>query len=147
MSTPQAAAARSPVGWVAAFTALAWLGEYLHNRSELPGLTLLSPENSITALVAGLLFVVWWWLPARTLPAVLLLLWGLLHLVGGGTISVLPLTFLPFAPEQSAAHYLAHVLYGLAQVPLIVAMAYQIRQARKPAALGPSVGPAPVIDP
>ena len=46
--------------------------------------------------------------------------WGVLNLVIGGIVSVLPLSILPFVPEQSAAHYGAHVVYTLGQIPLVV---------------------------
>jgi hypothetical protein len=70
-------------GLVAALLALSWLGLFVHNSIELPSLNLLSPENSLPALVAVILFVGWWLLPTRRLAAALLLVWGLLHLVGG----------------------------------------------------------------
>jgi hypothetical protein len=44
---------------------------------------------------------------------------GWLHLIGGAILSVLPLGFLPFAPEQSPSHYLSHLIYGVTQLPLI----------------------------
>jgi hypothetical protein len=42
------------------------------------------------------------------------------QLVGGAVISVLPLPFLPFIPEQTLEHYLSHVFLGITQIPLIV---------------------------
>lgn len=36
--------------------------------------------------------------------------WALIVLVVGGG-SVVPFAFLPFVPEQSASHYLAHPVY------------------------------------
>src|SRR5439155_23954966 len=45
---------------------------------------------------------------------------GLFHLVGGAILSVLPLPFLPFAPAQTADHYLSPVVLGITQIPLIV---------------------------
>lgn len=118
-----------PVGWIAAFTALSWLGEIIHNRIELPGLSPLSPENSLLALIAIALFLAWWLLPTSRAPTFLLLGLGLIHLIGGGILSVLPLKFLPYAPEQSPGHYLTHVVYGAAQLQLIIAMIWQIVQA------------------
>jgi hypothetical protein len=56
----------------------------------------------------------------------LLLAWALLNLLGGAVLSVLPLPFLPFVPEQSLRHYSFHLLYGLTQVPLIVAARAQL---------------------
>ena len=40
-----------PVGRVAAFTAISWLGMFIHNELDLP-LTLLSPENSLPGLIS-----------------------------------------------------------------------------------------------
>lgn len=124
------AADRSPAS-VAALLALSWLGLFAHNSIELPSLDLLSSENSLPALVAILLFVGWWLLPARGLAAALLLVWGLLHLVGGAIVTVIPFSFLPFFPEQDFAHYFAHFLYGLAQLPLVWIMLRRLRRSPK----------------
>jgi hypothetical protein len=51
---------------------------------------------------------------------VALVAWVLLNLVAGGVLSVLPLAILPFVPEQSGGHYAAHVMYAVAQVPLLL---------------------------
>ena len=116
-------------GLVAALLALSWLGLFVHNSIELPSLNLLSPENSLPALVAVLLFVGWWLLPTRRLAASLILLWGLLHLVGGAIVTVIPFSFLPFVPDPDFTHYFAHFLYGLAQLPLIWIMFQHLRQS------------------
>ena len=116
---------------VAALLFVSWLGLFAHNSISLPSLTLLSPENSLPALVAVLLFVGWWLLPARRLTATLLLMWGLLHLVGGAIVTVIPFSFLPIVPEQNFTHYSAHFLYGLAQLPLIWIMIQQLRRYPK----------------
>lgn len=118
---------RRPVGLMLLFTLLSWLGEYVHNLFELPHLTILSPENSIPALISLALFTVWWRAPARQAAGLLLLIWGLLHLVGGGIISVIPFGFLPFYPDQTLDHYAAHAVYGVAQLPLIVLLIRQLR--------------------
>lgn len=119
------------LGLVAALLALSWLGLFVHNSIELPSLNLLSPENSLPALVAVLLFAGWWLLPTRRLAAALLLVWGLLHLVGGAIVTVIPFSFLPFVPDQNFTHYFAHFLYGLAQLPLIGVMIQQMRRLPK----------------
>ena len=119
------------LGLVAALLALSWLGLFVHNSIELPSLNLLSPENSLPALVAVLLFAGWWLLPTRRLAAALVLVWGLLHLVGGAIVTVIPFSFLPFVPDQNFTHYFAHFLYGLAQLPLIGVMIQQIRRLPK----------------
>ena len=96
-------------GLVAALLALSWLGLFTHNSIELPSLNLLSPENSLPALVTVILFIGWSLLPTRRrLAAGLLLMWGLLHLVGGAIVTVIPFSFLPFVPEQDFTHYFAH---------------------------------------
>lgn len=114
---------------VAAVTALSWLGVYVHNVVDLPGLSILSPGNSLTALVSFLLFAGWWRLPYKRLMAWLLIVWATLYLIGGGVITVIPFSFLPFYPEQSLKHYLAHVLYGATQLPLLVILARQLRHS------------------
>ena len=119
-----------PAALVALFTALSWLGEYVHNLFELPQLTLLSPENSIPALISLVLFLAWWLMPYRRAAAVLLLAWAILHLAGGAILSVLPLPFLPFYPEQNLQHYAAHAVYGLAQLPLIFELGGQLWQRK-----------------
>lgn len=123
-----------PSGLVAALLSLSWLGLFIHNSIELPSLNLLSPENSLPALVAVLLFVGWWLLPTRRLAAALLLVWGLMHLIGSAIVTVIPFSFLPFVPEQDFTHYFAHFLYGLAQLPLISVMIQQIRRLPEGAA-------------
>jgi hypothetical protein len=112
---------------IAMLMALSWLGEFVHNTLSLPALTLRSPENSALALIATLLVIAWWRCRGQRIVAAFLLGWGLVQLVVGAVITVLPFPFLPFVPEQSAAHYLSHLLYGLAQVPLIAAMIGRLR--------------------
>lgn len=124
---------RRHVEWVAVFVAFSWMGEYIHNRWELPRLGIVSPENSLLLLPAAGLFLLWWKAPGSRMPAVLLLVLGMLHLLGGGIISVIPFKFLPYYPEQSVQHYLAHIVYGVAQLPLIIAMIRQIRQSPRSA--------------
>ena len=117
---------------VAALMALSWLGLVVHNALSLPALTLLSPQNSLNALIAVGLIIGWQLLRRQRVAAVLLLGWGAVHLVGGAVVSVIPFGFLPFVPEQTLAHYLAHAVYGLAQLPLIGAMIGHLRAAPEP---------------
>jgi len=119
---------RSPYR-MAGGVALAWLGMYIHNVADLPNLTLSSPENALPGLVWLLLFGLWWAVPGRAWPAILLLAWGILNLVGGA-VSVLPLPVLPFKPEQSLRHYMFHVLYALTQLPLIGVVRHDLRRVR-----------------
>jgi hypothetical protein len=113
--------------WVAACTALSGLGLVIHNRADLPKLPWLSPEISIPLLISLLLFLGWWLLPLKRQISVVFLVWALLNLIGGGILSVLPLPFWPFHPEQTVFHYLMHVQYTLTQIPLVVILLMTLR--------------------
>jgi hypothetical protein len=119
---------RSPC-WMAGTVALAWLGMYVHNVADLPNLTVSSSENVLPGLVWLVLFGLWWAMPSRSWPAILLLAWGILNLVGG-VATVLPLPVLPFKPEQSLRHYMFHVLYALTQLPLLGIVRHELRRLR-----------------
>ena len=94
-----------------------------HNLYELP-LSPVDPQNAGPILFAAILGLAYAIRPSASAVAAALLAWGVLNLVIGGIISVLPLPVLPFVPEQSAAHYGAHVVYAVGQVPLVV-LAYR----------------------
>ena len=118
-------------GWVAAFTLLAWLGVFLHNRADLPQLPVLSPESSIPALISLLLFLGWWLLPQKLTMRLALLSWALLNLLVGGILSVIPFPLWPFHPEQTVFHYLMHAQYTLTQIPLVVILLWQARRSAR----------------
>lgn len=105
---------------------IGWAGLFVHNLADLPGQSFLSPESIIPLLVTALL-VAGWFTSVRYAATIALLSWGLLNFLGGGVLSVLPLPFLPFAPEQTPSHYLFHGVYALAQVPLILSTAGWLR--------------------
>jgi hypothetical protein len=97
-------------------------GLAVHNTREFGVGGLADPATgTLPMLVVGLVvFIVWWRVPRGRLPAALLLAaYGLLNLIGGAVISVLPLSFLPYEPDQSLYHYFSHTIYGLTQLPLI----------------------------
>jgi hypothetical protein len=119
---------RSPYQ-IAGTVALAWLGMYVHNVADLPNLSVSSSENVLPGLVWLLLFGLWWAMPSRSWPAILLLAWGILNVVGGFA-TVLPLPVLPFKPQQSLRHYMFHVLYALTQLPLIGIARRELRYLR-----------------
>jgi hypothetical protein len=103
-------------------TLISFVGFLLHNIREFRIAGLLAPDTATVPVVVIQLslYVIWWRLPSLRTPAFLaLLVFGLLHLIGGAILSVLPLEVLPFIPEQSLTHYFSHILYGVAQVPLI----------------------------
>ena len=78
------------------------------------------PEYIFPSLISLLLFLGWWKQPQRRrLWGRLLLAWTGIHLLVGAILSVLPLPIWPFYPEQSLRHYFSHVIYGIAQLPLM----------------------------
>lgn len=127
MDSPPHAASSPRLTVMAAAVLTAWLGFVIHNMTELGARALGRPDTLVPTAVYLLLAVVWL-SPARRAGTWLLLGWGWLNLVGGGLLSVLPLPFLPYEPEQSVSHYAVHVVYGLAQVPMVVALTRQVRR-------------------
>lgn len=119
---------QSKIVLIAALAFLSWLGSYIHTTMELQ-LPVWRPENSVPFLVGLVLFLGWWrHRERRNVWTWLLLAWtagG--HLLIGALLSVLPLSVWAFVPEQSAGHYLSHVIYGVAQLPLIWALWQEIR--------------------
>ncbi|MFA4896866.1 MULTISPECIES: hypothetical protein [Microbacterium] len=111
---------------VPAFAILGWVGLFIHNLADLPGQTIMSTESLIPLLITGAL-VVLWSTPLRWGATWALLAWGLLNLVGA-IVTVLPLSILPFYPDQSFTHYAFHVVYGLTQLPLIITSAIWLRR-------------------
>jgi hypothetical protein len=111
---------QNSIGLVAALVFLSWLGSYIHTTLEL-ALPVWRPENSVPALVAIVLLAGWWKQPQqRKTWTRLLLVWTVGgHLLLGALLSAVPLPLWPFYPEQSLSHYLSHIIYGAAQLPLI----------------------------
>jgi hypothetical protein len=107
-----------------------------HNLYELP-LSPIDLENSGPIAFAAILGVAYALRPDSRVVAAAALGWGVLNLVVGGIVSVLPLSILPFVPEQSVTHYAAHVVYAVGQVPLVV-LGY--RAVRAPTAGGDPAG-------
>jgi hypothetical protein len=110
--------------WLAVFTILSWIGGYIHNRIELPQLTLLSPENSVPAVISFALFLMWWQSRSKKRSRLIFLTWILLQLIGG-IVSVLPFGFLPFYPPQTVEHYATHIGLVVTQLPLLIALLRQ----------------------
>ena len=129
---------RRHVVLVVGATALAWAGLFVHNVADLPGQSILSPESLYPTLLTLTLLVLWLVPATRTVGTWLLLAWTALNLVGGG-LSVLPLPFLPFSPEQSPTHYAFHGLYALTQIPLLWICVSRVRAGRT---ASPGHGPA-----
>lgn len=110
-----------PVSRVAMGAALALsAGSMLaHNLYELP-LSPIDLQNSGPIAFAAILGIAHALRPGSKAIAAAVLGWGVLNLVIGGIVSVLPLSILPFVPEQSVTHYGAHVVYAVGQIPLVV---------------------------
>jgi hypothetical protein len=121
---------------MAAALALSALSMLAHNLYELP-LSPIDLENSGPIAFAAMLGVAYAVRPDSKVVAAAILGWGLLNLVIGGIVTVLPLSILPFVPEQSISHYGAHVVYTVGQIPL-VALGY--RALRAPAAAADPAG-------
>jgi hypothetical protein len=126
---------------MAAALALSALSMLAHNLYELP-LSPIDVENSGPLAFAFILGAAYALRPDSKLVAAAALAWGVLNLVIGGIVTVLPLSVLPFEPEQSVTHYGAHVVYAVGQLPLIV-LAY--RALRAPSAAVDPAAPSPRV--
>ena len=120
---------RSPVGTSVSrrnvvFAVGASIGGLLvHNLEEFGPSILLWPETWVPAAITVLLGVAMCRLPGTggypdTGVFVATMGWAAVVIVVGGA-SVLPLSIWPFTPEQTVSHYTAHVVYALAQLPLL----------------------------
>jgi hypothetical protein len=136
-SRPSAAA-------VFATSAIAAGGMLAHNVLELGPAFLLDPQTLIPLAI----FVVVAILAARTSAGrgtwLALLAWGLLNLVAGGILSVLPTGLFPFQPEQTLGHYGAHALYTLSSVPLVIVAWSGYRASRSRSTGGDAPDPSGV---
>ena len=118
-----ASADRGPVLWIGSAVAASGLGMVVHTVREfgIPGVFAWETGLAPVAFVEVALFVLWWHeRSSRPTLGLVLSATGLFQLVGGAILSVLPLPFLPFAPAQTADHYLSHVVLGITQIPLVV---------------------------
>jgi hypothetical protein len=106
---------------VAMLAILSWFGMIVHDRISLPELSLLAPDVVLPTLVSVALFAAWWAGPGR-LSFGFLFGWTVLQFAVGGLLSVLPWPFLPFVPELTPQHYIAHAVYAACQVPLLVVL-------------------------
>lgn len=112
---------------LASATAIGAAGMIAHNVLEFGPGFLASAETLIPVVIFGLLALLVWTRPANNVVHVGLFAWALLNLIGGGILSVLPMGLFPFEPEQSPGHYGAHVIYAVAQLPLLVVAALAVR--------------------
>lgn len=112
---------------------LAWAGMIVHNLAELPDLAWYRPEVAIPTGISSILVLGWFKQPEfRRYWTWLLIAWTSIHLIVGGVLSVLPFAFWPFYPAQSFSHYLVHVVYSAAQIPLLVLLKGQLQRSTRP---------------
>ena len=102
---------------IAAGVALA--GFWFHELIRVPALLGLTPDGFLIDLVVtvGLLAAIRTRLHLRARRWVLVA-WTVTTLLAA-VLTVLPLSWLPFRPEQTATHYVAHLVFGLCQLPLL----------------------------
>jgi hypothetical protein len=130
-------AGRQRLGVILAL-ALAWLGLWAHEAHRIPALFGLTPDGSLPLLVIAVALLAWWLRAARKRAAsVALLVYALINCVGG-LLSVLPLSILPFAPEQTLDHYLIHAVYALSEAPLIIVALAALTPTRAGSATAPA---------
>jgi hypothetical protein len=116
---------------LAVWMIVSWAGMYIHNMMEFPNITFLNPENAGPALVSIVLFIGWLLMPYRMLLLYLIFAWVMMHFLIGALLTVLPLPVWPFTPDQSLAHYMAHMIYAILQLPLIVFLISQMKRKGK----------------
>jgi hypothetical protein len=108
---------------------VSYVGIWAHEFHRVPALHGFTPEGLLSLLLpAVLIFLAWWRFPRHIAPIAALWALGFVHLLGA-CVTVLPLPFLPFVPEQTVAHYLVHAVYTLAQIPLVL-VALQLARRR-----------------
>lgn len=127
--------APSPVA-IAACSAASVSGMLAHNLSEFGPAFLLGPETLLPVVLYAVLVVFAGREASGIWVRVALVAWVLLNLVVGGVVSVLPLAILPFIPEQTGGHYAAHLVYAVAQVPLLLIAIRAVRTGDAATAAG-----------
>lgn len=106
--------------WVVGSLLVAYLGIWAHEFHRVPASWGFTLEGLLSlVLPAAVIFWAWWRFPWYAAPLVALWALGLIHLLGA-CVTVLPLAFLPFVPEQTVSHYLAHAIYAAGQLPLLL---------------------------
>jgi hypothetical protein len=117
----------SRLAMTAAF-GVSWGSMLVHNLDELP-LGPLARENARPLLVVVALGLAVAIRLGSFLVAAFASAWGVLNLVVGGIVSVLPPSFLPWVPEQAPTHHGMHVVDALGQQRLVVVSHRAVRRA------------------
>jgi hypothetical protein len=114
--------------WVAAALIVSWLGLWVHELLRAPAQRGFTPDGSLPMLlVAIMVFLAWWRFPQQYLPLAGIWIVCALHLLAA-SLSILPLPIWPFVPEQTLPHFVAHGIYFVAQIPLLVVAVILLRR-------------------
>lgn len=117
-----------PTQVIVVAAALAWAGLWFHELFRVPYLLGFTPDGDLFMLPIVVALVYWWLNEGRKrrAPSVALTIYAAVSLLGA-VITVLPVHFLPFAPQQTFAHYFAHVVFATCQLPLLAVSAQGLR--------------------
>ena len=99
-------------------TAVSWLGLWAHELHRVPRLFGLTLDGDLFMLPIAAALAIWWSRSHGTAAAGALAAYAGVNLAGG-IVSVLPLGWLAFVPDQSIAHHTAHFVYAVCQLPLL----------------------------
>jgi hypothetical protein len=94
------------------------MGFWFHELNRVPASIGFTPEWLLTPIFAVLVFLPWWRFPQHIATITALWALGLVHLLAA-VLTVLPLAFFSFVPEQTLSHYLVHAVSAVAQAPLL----------------------------
>jgi hypothetical protein len=116
-------------GQVALALLASYLGIWVHEFHRVPASWGFTPEGTLSLLVpAIILFLTWWRFPHSVAAHIALGVLGTVHLLGA-VVTVFPLPFLPFVPEQTIAHYLVHAVYAAGQILILLVTVHFLRNA------------------
>lgn len=110
-------------------TVISCVGLWVHEVYRVPQLLGFTPDGSVFMFVIAGALAYWWHRTHSAAAAAALFAYAAISLVGGA-LSALPLGWLPFKPDQTLSHYAVHVVYAVAQLPLMsVALNAMLRRA------------------
>jgi hypothetical protein len=115
---------------VVLFAAISWLGLWVHELHRVPALFGFTPDGDLFMLPVAAGLAIWWVRTHSTGALVGLAVYAAVNLVGGG-LSVFPFGWLPFSPEQTAAHYAVHIVFAVCQLPLLTLTTTRIMRRRR----------------
>ncbi len=110
-------------------TAVSWLGLWAHELHRVPRLLGFTPDGDLFMLPIATGLAIWWSRSRGAPAAWALVIYATVNLAGA-MVTVLPLGWLPFVPDQSLAHYAAHVIYAVCQLPLLTLATLRLQPRR-----------------